>query len=138
MAVWAEKKRRKKNYQPLHNNKMLGNTTNMFLLGCQVQAATCERTFKEFSSLHSKRRANLHNSTMLRITQVKWAIKDKYREADDIGHDDTKNKFVNPVEHERIDVPILPMLQGEETEMERESVIDIGGGRSVEDEEDEV
>ena len=52
----------------------------MFLLDCPVQAATCERIFKEYSRFHTKRRANLQNSTAFRMTQVKRAVRDKYQQ----------------------------------------------------------
>jgi hypothetical protein len=101
----------------------------MFLLDCPVQAATCERIFKEYSRFHTKRRANLHNSTTFRMTQVKGAIKEKYRQ-DNKGNADPKNKFVNPAEHERIDVPLSPAAK-EEDNMNTDS----GEGNDDEDNE---
>jgi hypothetical protein len=78
----------------------------MFLLDCPVQAATCERVFKEFARLHTKRRANLINRTTFQMTQVKHAIRKEFKKEDQAL---PGNKVMNQREHERIDVPLSPV-----------------------------
>ena len=49
-----------------------------FLLDCTVQAATCERLFREFARQHTKVRNRLHPSTVFQITQVKYNVHRTY------------------------------------------------------------
>ena len=81
----------------------------MFLLDCPVQAATCERIFKEFSRFHTKRRANLINETTFRLTQVKHAIKKEFKKDEQAL---PGNKVMKQQEHVRIDTPLSPVRGG--------------------------
>jgi hypothetical protein len=45
---------------------------SMFLLDCPVQAATCERLFKEFACLHTKLRNRLSSKTS--VTEVMYSV----------------------------------------------------------------
>jgi hypothetical protein len=84
---------------------------SMFLLDCPVQAATCERLFKEFARLHTKLRNRLSSKTVHNMTQVKFNVRHKYPEdlakkaasANKRGGLAPKN-VISAKEHTRIDV----------------------------------
>jgi hypothetical protein len=83
----------------------------MFLLDAPVQAASCERLFKDFSRFHTKTRNRLGKEKLVKSTHIKYDLKKKYPlslsikkkkslKAWENGH---RNRFVTPEEHKRVD-----------------------------------
>jgi hypothetical protein len=82
----------------------------MFLLDANIQAANCERLFKEFSRLHTKVRNRLDPMTTHKMAQVKYDVRRKYRNGDhfDTATKGSTNRFVSADEHPRKDTPVSP------------------------------
>ena len=75
-----------------------------FLLDCPVQAASCERMFKDMSRQSTKGRNRLLPETIHAQTIVLHHLR-RMDEDEDLNTDQGKKKrHVNPVEHERIDL----------------------------------
>ena len=110
----------------------------MFLLDAPVQAANCERLFKEFSCLHTKVRNRLDPQTTHMMAQVKYDVRRKYGEDDRLDSESTKkstNRFVSPREHSRADTPVSPAREG--AGYQDEETIDITGEDDMVNEEEE-
>jgi hypothetical protein len=114
---------------------------SMFLLDAPVQAATCERLFKEFARLHTKLRNRLKPTTTHEMAQVKYNLKRKYPEdlsekaslRNKKGGQAPKNHAISANHHVRIDAPLSPGLPADTSQ----DAIDVSDEEESDEEEEE-
>jgi Mg-chelatase subunit ChlI len=108
---------------------------SMFLLDAPVQAATCERLFKEFARLHTKLRNRLKPATAHAMAQVKYNLRRKYPKdlPEKKGGQAPNNHAILANQHARIDAPVSP-ARGQPADTNQDAD-DVSDGEESENEE---
>ena len=110
----------------------------MFLLDAPVQAATCERLFKEFARLHTKLRNRLKPETTHAMAQVKYNLRRKYPKdlPEKKGGQAPNNHAISANQHARIDAPVSP-ARGQPADTNQDADDDSNGEESENEESNE-
>jgi hypothetical protein len=98
----------------------------MFLLDAPVQSATCERIFKNYAAFHTKKRNQLGNKKVYKMTQVKYNMSSKYGSDEQTQKNQKvtlqKNKAISPIEHKKITIDDTTTAPMEEEAIESEDI----------------